>query len=79
MASAILARHPLATLSMDSNLAMILELENPLLMSSARLKEILQTTSPDEVEPEVRAYLTGILECHESGPCGHLNSAHMRT
>jgi hypothetical protein len=62
MANTILARHPLATLSSDSDLALILELEDPLLMSPERLEEILRLSRPSEVEPEVRAYLWGLYD-----------------
>lgn len=62
MATAILARHPLATLSSDSDLALILELEDPVLMTSKRLEEVLRASAPDEVEPEVRAYLFGLYD-----------------
>lgn len=62
MAATILSRHPLATLSSDSDLALVLELEDPLLMRVERLAEILERCSPDEVEPEVRAYLFGLYD-----------------
>lgn len=63
MTNAILARHPLATLSMDSDLALILECEDPLLMNQERLTEIITTPKlSDEVEPEVWGYLVGLLE-----------------
>lgn len=62
MANTILARHPLATLSSDSDLALILELEDPLLMSPDRLEEVLRLSRPIEVEPEVRAYLWGLYD-----------------
>jgi len=65
MATAIVAarRHPLQTLSRDSDLALVLELEDPLLMSEERLQELLQTSRPgDSVEPEVWGYLVGLLD-----------------
>ena len=51
MANTILARHPLATLSSDSDLALVLELEDPVLMSPERLEEVLRLSAPGEVEP----------------------------
>jgi hypothetical protein len=62
MATTILARHPLATLSSDSDLALVLELEDPVLMSPERLEEVLRLSAPGEVEPEVRAYLWGLYD-----------------
>ncbi|MDR0243262.1 MAG: hypothetical protein LBJ65_16835 [Burkholderia sp.] len=62
MATAIVAarRHPLQTLSTDSDLA--LELEDPLLMTEERLQYPLQASRPgDSVEPEVWGYLFGLL------------------
>lgn len=65
MASSIFAgeRHPLQTLSMDSDLALVLELEDPMLMSEKRLQDLLQASRPgDSVEPEVWGYLHGLLD-----------------
>jgi len=62
MANTILARHPLATLSSDSDLALVLELEDPVLMSLERIEEVLRLSAPDETEPEVRAYLWGLYD-----------------
>jgi hypothetical protein len=62
MATTILSRHPLATLSSDSDLALVLELEDPLLMRPERLAEVLQISVQEEAEPEIRAYLFGLYE-----------------
>lgn len=72
MATAIVAarRHPLQTLSMDSDLALVLELEDPLLMSEERLQDLLQASRPgDSVEPEVWGYLVGLLDQRRYGRC----------
>ena len=65
MATAIVAarRHPLQTLSTDSDLSFVLELEDPMLMSEERLADLLQASRPgDSVEPEVWGYLHGLLD-----------------
>ncbi|WP_343668615.1 hypothetical protein [Paraburkholderia heleia] len=70
MAASIFAgqRHPLQTLSMDSDLALVLELEDPLLMSEERLQDLLQASRPgDSVEPEVWGYLVGLLDQRRYG------------
>ncbi|NUA26304.1 hypothetical protein [Cupriavidus basilensis] len=58
MADKILETHPLRALPKDSALALVLELENPFLMSLERLEEII------EAEPvsSVRAYLFGLYD-----------------
>lgn len=61
-------RHPLQTLSMDSDLALVLELEDPLLMSEERLQDLLQASRPgDSVEPEVWGYLVALLDQRRYG------------
>ncbi|KAG8153855.1 hypothetical protein [Burkholderia catarinensis] len=70
MATAIVAarRHPLQTLSMNSNLGLVLELEDPMLMSEERLEDLLQASRPgDSVEPEVWGYLFGLLDQRRYG------------
>jgi len=70
MATAIVAarRHPLQTLSTDSDLALVLELEDPMLMSEQRLHDLLQASKPgDSVEPEVWGYLHGLLDQRRYG------------
>lgn len=73
MAASIFAgqRHPLQTLPMDSDLALVLELEDPLLMSEERLQDLLQASRPgDSVEPEVWGlwgYLVALLDQRRYG------------
>ncbi|MBR8158633.1 hypothetical protein KDX20_29850 [Burkholderia cenocepacia] len=70
MAASIFAghRHPLQTLSTDSDLALVLELEDPLLMTEERLQYLLQASRPgDSVEPEVWGYLFGLLDQRRYG------------
>jgi hypothetical protein len=55
---------------MDSDLALVLELEDPLLMSEERLQDLLQASRPgDSVEPEVWGYLVGLLDQRRYGRC----------
>ncbi|MDC6237008.1 hypothetical protein PP724_22860 [Ralstonia solanacearum] len=58
MAALILTTHPLANLPLDSDLALTLELEDPLLMKLQRLQELIDV-SP---QGEARAYLVGVLD-----------------
>lgn len=70
MATAIVAarRHPLQTLSTDSDLALVLELEDLMLMSEERLQYLLRASRPgDGVEPEVWGYLFGLLDQRRYG------------
>ncbi|KWE98062.1 MULTISPECIES: hypothetical protein [Burkholderia] len=65
MAAAIVAarRHPLQTLSMNSDLALVLELEDPLLMTEERLQYLLQASRIGEnVKPAVWGYLVALLD-----------------
>ncbi|KWC87840.1 hypothetical protein WL58_08970 [Burkholderia cepacia] len=65
MATAIVAarRHPLQTLSTDSDLALVLELEDPLLMTEERLQYLLQASRTSEnVDPAVWGYLFALLD-----------------
>ncbi|HDR9035993.1 TPA: hypothetical protein QDB07_003495 [Burkholderia vietnamiensis] len=56
-------RHPLQTLSTDSDLALVLELEDPLLMTEERLQYLIQASRTSEkVEPAVWGYLVGLLD-----------------
>lgn len=61
MASAILSLHPLQTLSLDSDLSVVLELEDPLLMDPERLEELIRECAND-AEPAVWGYLCGLLD-----------------
>ncbi len=58
MANPILLSHPLRSLSQDSDLSCVLDLEDPYRMSLARLEEIIA------VQPagEIRAYLFGLYD-----------------
>jgi hypothetical protein len=68
MAATILAPHPLSTLSSDCEVALILECEDPMLMSEERLAGLLQASRPgDTVEPEVWGYLHGLLDQRRYG------------
>ncbi|TDG01893.1 hypothetical protein E1N52_42625 [Paraburkholderia guartelaensis] len=64
MADAILSLHPCQTLSLDSDLSVVLELENPHQMTDDRLTELI-SSSQSTVEPAVWGYLYGIWESRE--------------
>lgn len=64
MADAILSLHPCQTLSLESDLSVVLELENPHHMTDQRLAELVRS-SQSTVEPAVWGYLYGIWESRE--------------
>ncbi|MGF6755253.1 hypothetical protein [Paraburkholderia sp. GAS42] len=59
MADPILqASHPLAALPLDSDLALIFEMEDPFLMKPERIQVLIQATEPGEL----RGFLFGLLD-----------------
>lgn len=58
MADAILSAHPLRTLSQESDLSCVLDLENPFYMTLERLEGLITA----EPEGEIRAYLFGLYD-----------------
>lgn len=67
MAAHILSPHPLSTMSLDSDLALILELEDPLLMSRSRLEEVLDASMQAREPAVVTAYLHALLDQQRFG------------
>jgi hypothetical protein len=65
MAEAILSLHPCQTLLLDSDLSVVLELEDPHQMTLDRLEELIEAGRP--CQPAVWGYLFGIWESREIG------------
>lgn len=58
--------HPLQMLTDDSELALALDLEDPMIMSEQRLAEVIQGLRPD-VEPQTWGYFVGLLDQRRFG------------
>lgn len=58
MADAILAAHPLRTLSQDSDLSCVLDLEDPYHMTLERLESLIQA----QPVGEIRGWLYGVYD-----------------
>jgi hypothetical protein len=53
--------HPIGGISINHDLSLVFEIEDPLLMSEARLTEVIEQASSSE-DVTIRCYLQGVLD-----------------
>ncbi|CAE6697239.1 hypothetical protein [Paraburkholderia domus] len=53
--------HPIGSISFDHDLSLVFEIEDPLLMSEARLTEVIEQASSAQ-DVMIRCYLQGVLD-----------------